>query len=241
MDDDHKFVRELKARLKALRARLSTPEYGRVLTSAAAELELSTGLEREGVPFLAGRIGSTEARLVQKYCRGTAYADEDVRRIHELSGVFPLDGEALDEFAEIYVDAIREVDVLGVWYPEGEGYFIQKEMQPEAALVPLGSLEPYYSNQPWSRALKGKHVVVVHPFEASILSQYGKRASLFEAEVLPEFASLRVVRAVQTIAGSKCAFDRWAEALRHMTDRIDEADYDVALIGAGAYGLPRSS
>ena len=56
--------------------------------------------------------------------------------------------------------------------------------------------------------------------------------------MLPEFAELTVIPAVQSIAGDKPPFDTWFDALAFMQRRIDAADFEVALIGAGAYGLP---
>lgn len=79
----------------------------------------------------------------------------------------------------------------------------------------------------------------MHPFEKSILSQYSRREKLFtNPRVLPQFADLQVVRAVQSIAGNRVPFDNWFDALEHMKECIASKDFDVALIGAGAYGLP---
>ena len=103
----------------------------------------------------------------------------------------------------------------------------------------LRALEPYYHARPWSAALAGKRVLVVHPFRKTILSQYEKRAQLFPGrDILPEFASLTVIQAVQGLAGQDTGYDSWFDALDAMQARMDAADYDVAIIGAGAYGLP---
>lgn len=88
-------------------------------------------------------------------------------------------------------------------------------------------------------ALAGKRVLVVHPFRKTILSQYEKRAQLFPGrDILPEFASLTVIQAVQGLAGQDTGYDSWFDALDAMERKMDAADYDVAIIGAGAYGLP---
>ena len=71
------------------------------------------------------------------------------------------------------------------------------------------------------------------------ISQYkNNRAQLFDnPDVLPEFESLTCIKAVQTQAGEKCQFKDWFEALDYMKGQIDKCDYDVAIIGCGAYGM----
>ncbi|MEI7736983.1 MAG: hypothetical protein WCI49_16050, partial [Ferruginibacter sp.] len=60
------------------------------------------------------------------------------------------------------------------------------------------------------------------------------------SSILPDF-ELKTIAAVQTIAGNKTEFTDWFEALNHMKNQIDATDFDVAIIGAGSYGLPLSA
>ena len=47
------------------------------------------------------------------------------------------------------------------------------------------------------------------------------------------------LKAVQTLAGEKDSrFATWFDALEWMTNRALEMDFDIALIGCGAYGFP---
>jgi hypothetical protein len=78
----------------------------------------------------------------------------------------------------------------------------------------------------------------VHPFERSIRDQYARRLEIFaDRRVLPEF-ELKTLRAVQSIAGTRTPFADWFAALDDMRERISEIDFDVAVIGCGAYGFP---
>ena len=80
---------------------------------------------------------------------------------------------------------------------------------------------------------------MVHPFRDTILRQYARREQLFPGTgVLPAFASLTVVQAVQGLAGQETGYASWFDALAAMQRQMDAADYEVAIIGAGAYGLP---
>lgn len=100
------------------------------------------------------------------------------------------------------------------------------------------TLEPYDYPYPWSKALEGKKVLVIHPFAKSIELQYKKRELLFaNINVLPAF-DLITLKAVQTIAGERTDFATWFDALKWMEDEIDKLDFDVAIIGCGAYGFP---
>ena len=59
-------------------------------------------------------------------------------------------------------------------------------------------------------ALKGKRVLVIHPFDDTIQKQYLRRETLFDdPNILPEF-ELHTIKAVQTIVGTKDErFETW--------------------------------
>lgn len=158
--------------------------------------------------------------------------------LHALSnnaGFFPHTPAAGRGFVERMLADLREVDVLGTWCKQEVCFADQ--LAP-AARVRFRDLEPYMHAQPWSWWLAGKRVLVVHPFTDTIASQYAKRERLFDdPHVLPEF-ELLLVRAVQSIAGNRTDFATWFDALAHMEAQITKLDFDVALIGCGAYGLP---
>ena len=80
-------------------------------------------------------------------------------------------------------------------------------------------LYPKSGVKPWTAALKGKKVLVVHPFSESIKKQYeNNRLHIFERQfeaddMLPEF-ELHTIKAVQTLAGEgDNRFKTWFEAL----------------------------
>ena len=54
---------------------------------------------------------------------------------------------------------------------------------------------------------------------------------------MPDF-DLKVFKAVQTAGGGKSRFRDWFDALYYMENEIDKVDYDIALLGCGAYGFP---
>jgi hypothetical protein len=207
-------------------------------------------------PCMISRIGSVELNTtlayldlkenlgvrMTRFMRGEIndlwWSDNVRLAMSNNAGFFPTDDVSLDHFAERMINDMRNIDVLGSWLP-GEmrlSKFLQK-----ATKTTLADLEPYYHDNPWSEALKGRKVLVIHPFSQSIQSQYSNRELLFrDSRVLPDF-HLVTLPAVQSIAGETGGFSTWFEALDWMCREIDKIDYEIALIGAGAYGLPLAS
>ncbi len=150
-------------------------------------------------------------------------------------GFFPPTNDNLNRFCEQLLADIKYIDILGSWIAD-EYQIIHRLNNP--IIVKLTDLEPYYHEHPWSEALAGKTVLVIHPFVESIKRQYERRTLLFsDPRVLPEF-TLKTLKAVQSIAGNPCGFDSWFDALDWMCEQISQTAFDVAIIGAGAYGLP---
>jgi hypothetical protein len=160
-----------------------------------------------------------------------------MEQMQQWSGFFPSNVGALSKFCKLMLFDIKQLDLLGSWCDKNE-YEI-KDMLSNVEKVTLLFLEPYWSKNPWSRVLKGKKVLVIHPFADLIAKQYkDNRAKLFkDPNVLPEF-DLLTIKAVQSLSGETCRFKDWFEALKWMEDEMDKTDYDIALIGCGAYGFP---
>lgn len=161
-----------------------------------------------------------------------------LRRLTNNAGFFPASEEAGLRYAELVAADFPLADLLvsyqkEEWYPLSLGLLAGAKRCP-----PWGYLDPYRYKRPWSAALAGKRVLVVHPFADTIRRQYDRRAELFPGtDVLPGFASLRCIRAVQSIAGNAVPYRTWFDALDAMKREMDAEDYDVALIGCGAYGF----
>ena len=150
------------------------------------------------------------------------------------AGFFPPTIGKIEQFCEQMLHDIPELDVLGSWL-EQENFFKQELVN--AKKIHLRLLEPFWDENPWTRALEGKKVLVVHPFETEILEQYKIKDQLFKNNILPDF-ELKTVKAVMSHADEKTKYVDWFEALDYMKTEIDKADYDICLIGAGAYGFP---
>jgi hypothetical protein len=153
----------------------------------------------------------------------------------DTAGFFPTNRSMLERFAVLMMEDMKSVDVLASWLWQEKIY--AKELS-NATRIYLKDLEPYYHQDPWTLALEGKKVLVVHPFNESIKDQYLKRDLLFAGrKVLPDF-ELTTIKSVQSIAHNKTGHKDWFEALDHMKAQVSAADFDIAIIGCGAYGFP---
>lgn len=165
------------------------------------------------------------------------------KRLFKLSnnaGFFPCSDKYADRFYDLMVSSMEELDLLGSWV-EGEVYF--KDHLTQAKVCQLSALEPYYHEDPWSESLAGKKVLVIHPFAESIEEQYSKKREVLfsDKKVLPLF-ELKTLKSVQSIAGDKPdEFDDWFQALAWMKEEAMKIEFDVAIIGCGAYGFPLAS
>lgn len=199
---------------------------------------------------LISRLGTTEGELLRHFlqesqdgtCRFPPHLSQNMRTN---SGFFPESDELLSRFCRESLTHLENVDILGVrahseekafW--ELESYLISETME-SPTLVDIEDLSPVASAQPWTKSLAGKKVLVIHPFADTIQSQYEVRDKLFpDPNFLPDF-QLTLLKAVQSAGDnqSEIPFGSWFDALDHMREEIRSTDFDVALIGAGAYGL----
>lgn len=176
-----------------------------------------------------------------KYIQGKQcpwwYKDRLIFEMANNTGFFPCDKPNLDRFAKLYIDCVLEMDIVGKFRKSEIKY--NKFYSPYLKSTWITNLEPFWSEIPYTSALKGKRVLVVHPFAETIKKQYEKRTLLHHhPDTLPKFSDFYVIPAVQSLGGKADGFETWFDALHYMENEIDKHDYEVCLIGCGAYGLP---
>ena len=203
---------------------------------------------QDPAPFMLARYGSLEAGMVFEFLgKEHFHSRQPDRKLEERfffnTGFFPKNPDLLKNFQEVMLDASAEADALGFWNGGHQEYLIDQYCRNDVVLTALRNIEPWtmlpQGKRPWTAALKGKRVMVVHPFVQSIRAQYERRERLWEnPEILPEF-TLLTFPAVQTIAGQKdTRFADWFEALEYMRTEILRKDFDIAVLGCGSYGMP---
>ncbi|MCI8597335.1 MAG: hypothetical protein HFJ10_02670 [Lachnospiraceae bacterium] len=233
-----------KVRRKVFGTPICLKRYGgkTVISNEKAGNLLAKWIET-GQPFMAGRFGGTElnAMVNQELDNfGEEGKSEAVHLLVNYSGFFPDKQELLEKFCNVMYNSCKNLDLLAVWDNYMEDYMVSQYVARSCVFPHLRSLEPWYTNTPWTASLKGKKVLVIHPFEKTIRSQYARREKLFPGtDILPEFKELYILKAVQTIAGrTDERFSDWFEALNWMYDEAMKYDFDLAILGCGAYGFP---
>ena len=207
---------------------------------------------RADTRFMVGRPGGTEGRLVAEFFQKRWGAGEPwperkysrwiVKRAPDWSGIVGDGAEDFDVFAAIYARAILSSDALFISE-------VAPSIFPWARILhktgcPLGNLSdlnPYRALKrgvvPWTQNLAGKKVLIVHPFEESIRTQFAKRESVSGVrEILPDF-NLDVVKPPVTFAKENQSAN-WLEQFQAVSKEVSTRDFDVMIVGAGGYGLP---
>lgn len=252
-DEIKKQLKDLKienvftVRLGALRDTLKKDEFFKpFLSQKEANEFIYNGLMSEH-PFFVGRFGSTELECLTEYyyllnrANGSTenYHDNLKMIIWDWTGFYPPTEEMMDRFSKRYIEDAKTIDLMwNMWLSKFENRLYQDYIPDKPLALYDDTAFPIDLKDTWTRALKGKKVLVIHPFEASIRQNYKNREGLFENQnFLPEF-DLKTLKAVQSIAGAKPEFETWFDALEYMENKIDKIDFDIALIGAGGYGFP---
>lgn len=200
----------------------------------------------EDKPFYIGRLGSVEMECMCHYLYflnrvngGKDVYPPNVKMIMNINaGFFPPEDKLLDRFAQTYLEDMKEMDMIWCRFLSRFENKIYTDFYGNKPITLYKyTCMPNLYELPWTAALKGKKVLVIHPFETSIQKNYKIKDKLFDNKLfLPDF-ELLTYKPVQSIAGNKPDYDTWFDALEAMKQDISKIDFDVAFIAAGAYGL----
>ncbi len=207
-----------------------------ILTASEANEYISSLLLSDR-PIVVSRLGSSELSVLKSFINKKEYKDKHKNILKKNAGFFPVDKKNIDEFCKLYIDILPDIDLLGISYIPFEDHMANNYSK-DTKLTSLRNLEPYFFENPWSQHLEGKKVLVIHPFAKSIQSQYEIREKLFpNTKTLPAFELITLTSA-QTLGGGDGKYKSWFDALKNMENQIELIDFDIAIIGAGVYGIP---
>lgn len=200
-----------------------------------------------GKPYMVARYGTNELDItcrLQEHGKKFVLPVKNIRHaLNYNAGFFPDDTEQVIKFVELMRRDTSEVDLISVSASPMYEYILRTYGNENLEYADFATLEPFFTPEPWTWALEGKRVLVIHPYYKTIPAQYEKRELLrgggdINNIILPKF-QLIMQRAVQTIAGNKDPrFNTWFDALDYMYNEAMTKDFDVAIIGCGAYGFP---
>ena len=199
-------------------------------------------------PLAVGKIGDVEMKCLCWHLRiRTLYKYTFVPpsfgelELRQQAGVFPATEAIYHRFCDLLLERLADLDFAAVWFNPGEACVLTQHA-PAAVRTSLRALEPYFfSRRPWSGALAGKRVLVIHPFAQSIVEQYRKRRAIWATipGVLPDF-ELVTIKAPYGFSANQ--FPDWFAMLRFLEEKMETLananGFDVALVGCGAAGIP---
>lgn len=220
--------------------------------------ELENALaERRG--FAAGKIGYTEFHLLLLLMALRQNAPRAQIRMLELwlrtyavqdAGLFPAALDFYDRFAQVYLQAVRELDIVG-WMLKFDKNR-QREMlnffQITNSLTDFHNLHPDQAipDDPtncYLPLLRGKKILIVNPF-GNLLAARATREifeGVWRVSGKKFFAPASVEGLEFPYGFARETWARYPTALDLMDEiesRIAQRDFDVALVGAGGMGIP---
>jgi hypothetical protein len=209
------------------------------MTGDNAQVEIARLLEQSD-PKIIARVGETEGRAASFYLTNRStlgpkrltYPNELKSRLKLLAGYFPTTDDRIDDLARLYLRAIEAIDLYVAWTPHDS---ILKPAN--ARTIRLVDLDPFFARNKWSLALEGRRVCIVSPFIGSIQRQFLIREKLFREPTIPDF-ELLLALSPMTHCEADVAGQSWIENMNHVTESVLKIGPEIAIIGAGAYGLP---
>ena len=203
---------------------------------------------RSGEPFFCCRYGNSElTACFYALMREKGILDhitaELLKKAKTGPGVFPEKEDTYLSFAKIYAEALKNADLNAYWGTVlMEEYLVDQIMGKGCVQYAMRALEPFQYSEPWTLALGGGTVLVVHPFAELIESQYQRRKEIFpNKEIMPK-CNLKVVKAIQSSGETVPEeYKDWSEALDALYSRCMEEQFDVALLACGSYAVPLAS
>ena len=195
-------------------------------------------------PFFIGRTTDVELRTAYDLHRGDLIRiQQDQIELENNAGIHIQKPASLHTYVQRFIQAYEHCTHIAIWEKGGSMYqsmgHAQEWILQRAKNTPrltARSLEPYYFQDSWMPALKGKRILIVHPFAVTFQKQYQKRAELFPNRSWFEDCSIQFIKPPMTMAGNHGNKD-WQEHMDIFFSDIQGVEFDVALVAAGGYGM----
>ena len=194
-------------------------------------------------PFFIGRIAGIELQVAYDLHHNRRLTPTALHEIVNNAGIHTESEESLVEYTKQLCQAYDHCTAIAIWDKEGPVYAATGHAQ-EWILQRTGvptiqarALEPYYDpSYSWMSAMKGKRVLIIHPFYHSIQRQLPRLASLFPNRPWFPSCQIEVVVPPMTCAGNHGGKD-WQVHLAAFYETMEKKEFDIALVAAGGYGM----
>ena len=219
--------------------------------SATSEIFRQKLIEKR--PFLAGKIGGAELLALEygdhrlKFEMPSTWSwRRPARRLHNNAGFFPVEKSAFYSWSVGMKHAIASTDFLCAWQADPflklyENALIQS-LAPQSYEIPMSLLGrdilPFIATYRW---------VVISPFVKTMQKQLPRMQKVNDPTGKWDIAWDHLEKTCQFV---RCPFQShlepspyasWDDGLEKLTKEISLREFDLALIGAGAWSLPLGS
>lgn len=197
-----------------------------------------------GKPFSLGKIGGTEGKIM-------AFMSKRIHRIirpdkrrrymtdlYYLSGVYPNNKVTMYAFYNFWKDHVfPNADTLCHWGGEAD-YYIDQKFKLTANYITRHHFN-IGGNAQWPKHLNGKRILLISPFKDSIERQFPSLKKIWGEHLdLTNLELAGVIRAPHYAHLEEPSTANWFIALGYLWGQTLAYQYDVLIIGAGAWGLP---
>jgi hypothetical protein len=200
---------------------------------------------QENKPFFIGRIAGCELKVAYCFQQGNLLdVVDELKELENNAGIYTKDNASLKEYTKKLIESYDHCTIIAEWEQGGKVFshtgsgqeYISKRT-PKTPKIDARALEPYYFKENWMSKLKGKRILIVHPFSKTFEKQINNLKAIFPGKEWFEDCSFEFIQPPLTLAGNHQNKD-WQEHLAPFLESLREIkDYDLVLVAAGGYGM----
>jgi len=195
-------------------------------------------------PFFIGRIAGIELKVAYYIINNKEDYKKELEGLENNAGIYTKDNESVHEYAKELIESYTNCTLIGEWERTGQvfayhgmGQELISEKTPKIPKINAIALEPYYFNNSWMPALKGKRILIIHPFIETIKKQTKQLSNLFPGKSWFENCEFVYLSPPVTLAGNHQGKD-WQEHYNNFLLELEQVgDFDISLVAAGGYGM----
>lgn len=196
-------------------------------------------------PFFIGRIAGIELQIVHNILYDKMNViPHNIQELEIKAGIKIKDHISLLYYIDKLIDSYKHCSYIAEWEEADNVFMLTSKGQklvkirtPDIPKFHVRNLEPYYFEDSWMSAMKGKRILIVHPFIKTIETQLTKLDSIFPGRSWFEDCTFTFVKPPITFAGNHEGKD-WLEHYKIFIDTIrNYSNFDIALVAAGGYGM----
>jgi len=209
-------------------------------------------------PWAMGKIGTSELLMLEYASRWirlpwppNASWHRPTARLHNTGGLFPVTKQIFERFVAEFPDAVRSLDLVAQWQTPGTYEAVLEKnvldrLCPQAIRAGFYFLRILNPRAPWLDDLARFRWLVIHPFEKTIRTQlpHLHELGVYADSVRPVLK--QKVRDTLILAPPQFSYMTpprhrdWFKVLAHLQQEMEKKmdDFDIALVGAGAWSLP---